>query len=52
MMLYLVSGQQWPEGSHKGAPYPHRKEKETPELTFSWSPWLAGLLTGAYPCKQ
>ena len=30
-----------------GAPYPHRKLKETLELIFSWLSWLAVLFVGA-----
>ena len=31
-----------------GAPYSYGKQKETHELIFSWSSWLAVLLVGAY----
>ena len=46
-LLFIVE-LRWPEVPPSGAPYPHRKLKETHELIFSWLSWVAALLVGAY----
>ena len=49
---YIIAELRRPEGPPSGAPYSYGKEKETHELIFSWLPWLAVLLVGAYARRR